>query len=184
MGRVTDSPINGVSAPGYRLWIWDNVQCSTHVTVALLYFGAVQECLSGTVFSMDGHRISVGAVGPTGREVNLNSTSPISRDMERGIAEYLARYPLRQPGYVVVYGNRALLLRHLTALERAVGEPANVGVAEGQGNVWLVWNDRFTRTQIINTLLARGAVQGSDCWHVLFMGGHRITLANTIICPR
>jgi len=184
MSRVTDSPRNGVSAPGYRLWIWDNVQCPTHVTVALLYFGAVQECASGTVFSLDGHRISVGAVGPTGREVNFNSPSPITPARERDIAAYIARHPLRESGYVTVYGNSNLLLRHLTTLERAVGKPASIGITEGQANMWLVWDDMYTRTHVIDTLLSLGAMQGSACWHVLLMGGHRITLSNTIICPR
>ena len=185
MGRVTDFPRNGVSAPGYRFWIWDNVQCPTHVTVALLYFGAVQECVFGTVFTLDGHRISVGAVGPTGREVNLNSPNPITPARERDIAAYIARHPLRRSGYVTVYGDSTLLLRHLTVLERAVGRPASIGIAaEGQANMWLVWDDMYTRTHVIHTLLSRGAMQGSDCWHVLFMGGHRITISNTIVCPR
>ncbi|MCL2191933.1 MAG: hypothetical protein FWB78_00875 [Treponema sp.] len=184
MGRVTDFPRNGVSAPGYRLWIWDNVQCPTHVTVALLHFGAVMDCGSGTVFTLDGHRISIGAVGPTEREVNLNSSSPITPTREREIDAYIARHPLRESGYVTVYGNSTLLLRHLTVLERAVGRPASIGITEGQANMWLVWDDMYTRTHIIETLLSRGAMQGSDCWHVLLMGGHRITLSNTIVCPR
>jgi len=179
---VAARPRYGVTAPGYMLWVWDDVD-TAHMTSAILYWGGAMVHPDASLMRLNGNYIRLGVVSRSSRTVNRAIPNPISPERQQDIAAYLARHPLREPGQVFVHGDAVLLLRHLPSIERAVGRPARTSLAHDD-TMWAAWDNMLTRTHVIDALLSRGATRGSECWHVLYMGGQRITIANTIIDRR